>query len=172
MNNDILLELYKRQARIIFVYLIKCGCKTDDAEDIVQDSFVKAIEFMDGVDDDKICSWLFVVAMNNYKNRLKKKKIATEVSIYDDKLYETMVGSMNVQEEVLQEEKKRYIEHCLSKLKEEYRMLLIFKYDLELSYKEISKLIGFSENVVKTYLYRARNKFKEIWREEYNGKNR
>ncbi|ABK61271.1 MULTISPECIES: RNA polymerase sigma factor [Clostridium] len=172
MNNDILLELYKRQARIIFAYLIKCGCKTNDAEDIVQDSFVKAIEFMDGVDDDKICSWLFVVAMNNYKNRLKKKKIVTEISIYDDKFYRTIVSCNNVQQKVLQEEKKRYIEHCLNNLKEEYRMLLIFKYDLELSYKEISKLIGFSENVVKTYLYRARNKFKEIWRKEYNGKNR
>ncbi|KGM95110.1 RNA polymerase sigma factor [Clostridium novyi A str. 4552] len=172
MSSDILLELYKRQARIIFAYLIKSGCKSDDAEDIVQDSFVKAIEFMDGVDNDKVSSWLFVVAMNNYKNRLKRKKIVTEISIDDDKFYRIMVSSRNVQQEVLQQEEKRYIDYCLSKLKEEYRMLLIFKYDLELSYKEISKLIGFSENVVKTYLYRARNKFKEIWREEYNGKNR
>nr|WP_307906179.1 sigma factor-like helix-turn-helix DNA-binding protein [Clostridium botulinum] len=44
---------------------------------------------------------------------------------------------------------------------------MIFKYELDLSYKEMSLLLGISEDVIKTYLYRARNKFKEIWREQY-----
>jgi RNA polymerase sigma-70 factor (ECF subfamily) len=35
---------------------------------------------------------------------------------------------------------------------------------MELSYKEISLLLGASENTIKTYLYRARNKFKKEWR--------
>ena len=47
---------------------------------------------------------------------------------------------------------------------EEYKSILILKYDMELSYKEIALLLGTNEDVIKTYMYRARNKFKEEWR--------
>ena len=52
----------------------------------------------------------------------------------------------------------------LNNMKEEYKSILILKYDMELSYKEIALLLGTNENVIKTYMYRARNKFKEEWR--------
>ncbi|WP_242824718.1 RNA polymerase sigma factor [Clostridium celatum] len=55
------------------------------------------------------------------------------------------------------------IREILNNLKEEYRSLLLFKYELDLSYKEIGLLLGINEATVKTYLYRARNKFKEEW---------
>ncbi|KAI3344654.1 sigma factor-like helix-turn-helix DNA-binding protein [Clostridium botulinum] len=59
----------------------------------------------------------------------------------------------------------------LNELKEIYKSLLIFKYEMNLSYKEISLFLGMDENMVKTYLYRARNKFKEEWR-LFNEKSR
>ena len=46
-------------------------------------------------------------------------------------------------------------------MKEEYKSILILKYDMELSYKEIALLLGTNEDVIKTYMYRARNKFKK-----------
>ena len=52
----------------------------------------------------------------------------------------------------------------LNNMKEEYKSILILKYDMELSYKEIALLLGTNEDVIKTYMYRARNKFKEEWR--------
>ncbi|MDU5111952.1 MAG: sigma-70 region 4 domain-containing protein, partial [Clostridium sp.] len=45
----------------------------------------------------------------------------------------------------------------------EYRSLIILKYEMDLSYKEISVLLGLDENTVKVYLYRARNNFKKEW---------
>jgi RNA polymerase sigma-70 factor (ECF subfamily) len=41
------------------------------------------------------------------------------------------------------------------------------KYQADLSYKQISILLGMPENTVKTYLYRARDEFKERWNEIY-----
>ena len=38
---------------------------------------------------------------------------------------------------------------------------------MDLSYKEIGRLLGLSEVTIKTYLYRARNEFKRLWREDY-----
>ncbi|WP_461207364.1 RNA polymerase sigma factor [Clostridium sp. DL1XJH146] len=63
-------------------------------------------------------------------------------------------------------EKNNDIKACLNNLKKEYQTLLIFKYEMDLSYKDISNLLGISENMIKTYLYRARNQFKKIWREK------
>jgi len=44
---------------------------------------------------------------------------------------------------------------------------LFFKYDMGLSYKEIAELLDINENTVKTYLFRAREQFKKLWREKY-----
>ena len=49
-------------------------------------------------------------------------------------------------------------------MKEVYRQLLVLKYELELSYKEISLLLGMKEETVRTYLFRARKEFQEKWR--------
>ncbi|WP_242838420.1 sigma factor-like helix-turn-helix DNA-binding protein [Clostridium ihumii] len=68
-------------------------------------------------------------------------------------------------------EKALEVSKVLNDMKEEYRSLLILKYELQLSYKEISLLLGTEETNVKTYLYRARNKFREEWR-ALNERNR
>lgn len=167
MDKELLLSLYKRQAKIIYGYLIKIGCQKEEAEDIVQESFVKAIEYMDGVANDKLSSWLFKVALNNYKNRLKRKSIINQMSIDDGNFYYNLIFDNDVVDILIKKEHVDQIVTCLSYLKEEYRSLLILKYDLGLSYLEISKLLGIPENTVRTYLYRARNNFKEVWREKH-----
>lgn len=63
MDKEILTELYEDQAKIIYRYLLKCGCHKEDAEEIVQESFIKAIQFIDGVDVKKQTSWIFKVAL-------------------------------------------------------------------------------------------------------------
>ena len=68
-----------------------------------------------------------------------------------------------MEESIISKEKSKEILEVLNLLKEEYRTLIIFKYEMNLSYKEISLLLGLDENTIKVYLYRARNKFKEEW---------
>ncbi|KEH99953.1 RNA polymerase sigma factor [Clostridium botulinum] len=167
MDNELLLDLYKRQAKIIFSYLIKCGCKSEEAEDIVQEGFIKAIEYMGGVSNNNMSSWLFTVCMNNFKNRINRRKNLNKIIVNSYEPFLQDLYDTSALDEVLLLEKKENIRECLNLLKEEYKSLLIFKYELDLSYKEISLLLGISEDVIKTYLYRARNKFKEIWREQY-----
>ncbi|WP_404987737.1 RNA polymerase sigma factor [Clostridium culturomicium] len=164
MDKDLIINLYKKQYKIISLYLIKCGCSVSDAEDIVHDSFIKAIEYLEGVKVNYVSSWLFRVAVNKYKNFNKRKKIINTVSINEESFYEQIAQEFTVEGEILSKEISEEIRGTLNGLKEEYRSLLILKYDMELSYKEIGLLLGINEDSVKTYLYRARNKFKEDWR--------
>ena len=167
MDADIVINLYKKQFKIICLYLVKCGCSISDAEDIVHDSFITAIEYMDGVAIENLSSWLFRVAINRYKNHLKRAKIINSVSIDEENFYEQLIHDLTVEKEILSKEKCKEIKESLNSLKEEYKSLLIFKYELDLSYKEIGLLLGINEYTVKTYLYRARNKFKEEWVKKY-----
>ena len=163
MDKDIIINLYQKQFKIICLYLTKCGCSISDAEDIVHDSFIKAIEYMDGVATENLSSWLFRVAINTYKNNLKRCKIINSISIDEDNFFEQLANDLTVENEILIKENCKEIREILNNLKEEYRSLLLFKYELDLSYKEIGLLLGINEATVKTYLYRARNKFKEEW---------
>lgn len=163
MDNQLLLELYKKQSKIILGYLIKNGCSKEEAEDIVQDSFVKAIQYMDGISKEKISSWLFKVALNEFRNRMKKQKKLSQLSIDEEQFSSMLLQDGDFTEGLILIEQNKEVKNCLNKLKNGTKDLLILKYSMELSYKEISLLLGMQETVVKTYLYRARKEFEKEW---------
>ena len=167
MSKEILTELYEKQAKIIYRYLLKYGCRKEEAEEIVQESFIKAIQHIDGVDERKLPAWIFTVALNTYRNYLKRKSVITELSIDGGGFFSRLAAEGDFTQDILRDESSTSVRECLSRLKDGYRDLLILKYEMDLSYKEIGRLLGLSEVTVKTYLYRARKEFKRLWREEY-----
>lgn len=167
MDSELLNDIYIKQVKIIYGYLIKRGCSKEEAEDIVHDSFIKAIKYIDGVAADKVYSWLFKVSINNYNNYVKRKNIIREVNINNDILYMSLIDQEDLSKGLIIQELSEDIREVLEQIRDLHKTLLIMKYDMELSYREIGKLLDMSQEVVKTYLYRARNEFKKIWREKY-----
>ncbi|SUY45324.1 sigma-70 family RNA polymerase sigma factor [Clostridium putrefaciens] len=72
MNYDAITKLYMTQGSIIYKYLIKLGCSKQEAEDILQESFTRAMEHMDGVRVEKLRSWLFTVSINIFRTFKKR----------------------------------------------------------------------------------------------------
>lgn len=54
----------------------------------------------------------------------------------------------------------------LSKLSESEKNLILLKYNMGLSYREIGTLLNIDEGSAKTLCYRGRNKFKKLWKED------
>lgn len=163
MDNQLLLNLYKSEAKIIFGYLIKIGCTKEESEDIIQDSFVKAIQYMDGISKEKLSSWLFTVAINEFRNRTKKQKKQYQLSIDEREFFNNLAEEDDFTEDLLSKEQRNEVIGCLNNLKNSNKNLLILKYEMELSYRDIGTLLGIKETVVKTYLYRARKEFEKEW---------
>lgn len=161
MENEKLENLITKEMVIIHRYLMKMGAIKEDAEDIVQDTLCKAIEYIDSIDGRKISSWLFRVSINSYFNLYNRKK--KEGINLDDQIISNLHSDGTLESYVINDELKANIQKVLASLKESYKNLLIFKYSMGLSYKEIGCILDLDESKVKTYLYRARNKFKEIW---------
>lgn len=132
MSKELLTQLYDRQAKIIYRYLLKYGCRKEEAEEIVQESFMKAIQYIDGVDERKLPSWIFKVALNNYRNYLKRKSVITELSIDAGGFFSRLAAEGDFTQNILANESATSVRDCLSSLKDGYKYLLILKYELEI----------------------------------------
>ncbi|WP_100407826.1 RNA polymerase sigma factor [Bacillus solitudinis] len=161
MKNGTVEDLLIDEAKLVFKYLLKMGATKEDAEDIVQDTLYKTIKNIDSINENMVRSWLFKVAINNYYNLYRKMK--TMVHLTSEELEMIKPSSNSTEEVYLNEQNKKDLMVALNELKPAYKNLLILKYFMDLSYKEIASILETSEQNVKVYLYRARNTFKHIW---------
>lgn len=163
MDNPTLEKLVTDEMVIIFRYLMKIGASKEDAENLVQDTLYQAVKYSDSLYQDKIFSWLFKVTINNYYNLCKRKNLFPEITLDENSTSNLLTNELL--DHAISLETKQNVQFVLKNMKESYRNLLVLKYIMNLSYKEIGQILGFDENKVKTYLARARQKFKEIWEE-------
>lgn len=141
---------------LIFKYLISIGASKEDAEDIIQETFVKTYENIDVLIDGNLKAWMFKVSLNKFYTLYKKSK--TSISLTDE-----LCSNLKTDFQISNIDMCLDINHILSKMNESEKNLLILKYNLGLSYFNISKLLNINETSAKTLCYRARNKFKKIW---------
>ena len=167
MSNELINEMFQKKMKLIHKYLIKLGCSQDNAEDIVQDTFYKALKYIDGIQVDKLSSWLFRVAINKYYDLCRKNSRHMHLSIDEEIFKESLTDNKLVEDFILNIEKKEEILKILNSISNIHKNLLFFKYEMGLSYKEIAELLDINENTVKTYLFRAREQFKKNWRDQY-----
>ncbi|CEG21406.1 ECF RNA polymerase sigma factor SigW [Planococcus massiliensis] len=148
---------------IIFKYLMKIGASKSDAEDTVQEAVYRLMLYIDSVDEAKAYSWLFRVAVNHYYDLCRKQK--KEIHTTFDNL-EFVDDSFLPEDFVRQGEMRSEIEQVLDQLPPLQKQLLLMKYEMDLSYAEISEMLDLNVGTLKTYLFRARRAFKEQYEKE------
>jgi RNA polymerase sigma-70 factor, ECF subfamily len=131
---------------------------SDDAEDLTQNVFVKSWERMESYDPKyKFFSWLYRIAVNeslNISNREKKKE-----RIEFEERYE---ANASVEKEFDKNEQSKNIHNALLEVEIDHRTVLILRHYMELSYAEIAVLISIPEKTVKSRLFSARQKLKDV----------
>lgn len=167
MGNENLEYTLIEESKVVYKYLIKIGASRETAEDIVQETIYKTLLNIDSVQADKLRAWLFKVAINAYYNEYNKNKKNNVLAL--DSLENDNLKVKSVEVDYGKKEQKRDVHYILNELKLSYKNLIILKYFLDLSYKDIADILEMKEQKVKVYLYRARNKFREKWEELNNG---
>ena len=150
------------EAAVVFKYLIKIGVRKEDAEDIVQEAIMVTIENMSHIEVTKLKAWLFKVALNRYYNLYNKKK--KTVWLTDEELHQIQVA-INLDDFLISKEMQLNLRTLIQKLPSNFQQLLIMKYFMEFTYKEIALILGKSEDSVRTYLQRARKALRLKWEE-------
>ena len=135
----------------------------DAVLDIVQDSYVKAFQSLDQLDNpENFRAWIKRIAINKAKDYLKKKKpiLFSEMANEDGEEIDFRDENLDHLPEAVLDRKEttRLMDEILGSLSEDQRMAIGLHYYQEMSIKEIAELIGCSENTVKSRLNYGRKK--------------
>jgi len=141
-----------------------------DAEDVLQETFLKAYRGLKSFDGrSKISTWLFRIATNEALMVLRRKH-PEFISI--DEPVETEEGEQEPvqivdwcclpETELLSEEARERLDEAVQKLPESLRVVFILRDINDLSTLETAEVLGLSETAVKTRLSRARLRLREI----------
>ncbi|AHF05939.1 RNA polymerase sigma factor [Desulfitobacterium metallireducens] len=103
-------------------------------------------------------AWLYTIARNKAIDLLRKKKKESPVS-----LNENLIDPQEGPEEVwLAKEQAGQLQEVLDELSEQYRQALYLRYQQEMSYEEMSLVLNIPVSLVKTHLYRGKEKLRQI----------
>ncbi len=127
-----------------------------DAEDLAQETFIKAYKKLDTLKDpDKAKSWLYSIARNTVMDFFRKNK-NKDIALSDALLENAAGASVDYQGRIADNEISKELDRCINELVKEDRAIVRLLYYEGFSYKEISDLLHINENTLKSRLHRAR----------------
>ncbi|KKR22022.1 MAG: RNA polymerase sigma factor SigW [Parcubacteria group bacterium GW2011_GWE2_39_37] len=163
-NNQALAEIIGRYQNKLFYYVVRLIGNEEDAEDVVQETFLKVYENIQGFDENrKFSSWIYRIAHNLGINQIKKSQRLSAVEAHTlDWLEDRQEEAEDV---IAQAERGQLMQEMKEKifaLREDYRDILILYYFEEKSYEEISDILHIPESTAGVWLRRARTNLKKI----------
>lgn len=163
-NKQAYAHIINKYKNPLYATILRMTKNPQDAQDFVQEAFIKVYHKLDKYDNKgSFFSWMYRVAINHCMDELRKKRYKiTQVEINEEKV----VDSNHPEIIFLKKEKNRQLEKLISSLPEEERMIILLRYANELSYHEISEIVGLPLSNVRNKLHRAKKKMRESVKRE------
>jgi RNA polymerase sigma-70 factor (ECF subfamily) len=164
-------ELVRRYERPVFALLFRMVRDRELAEDLAQETFIKALNAIDSYRPEfKFSSWIFKIANNAAIDHLRRRELDT-LSLDGSPHAETpeamqatalQIGAR--QESPLDAVEARElggaIEAAIGRLRPEYRSCILLRHVEGRAYEEIAEILDLPLGTVKTYIHRARNELR------------
>jgi RNA polymerase sigma-70 factor, ECF subfamily len=165
-------ELIRRYERPIFSLVYRMVRDRELAEDLSQETFVKALNAIESYRPEyKFSSWIFKIANNAAIDHLRRRELDTlslegaRDATTPDRAEATALQVRDRGENPLEEMEARElgsaIEQAVGKLRPEYRSCILLRHVEDRSYEEIAEIMELPLGTVKTYIHRARAELKE-----------
>jgi RNA polymerase sigma-70 factor (ECF subfamily) len=151
--------LFNKYKRSVYNYALKILGDKMHADDIVQDVFIKLFENLINIQNrQSVQFWLFKTARNEiltfYRSIKNKKLITNSVDISKVEIESPLL----ITDEIENKEMNKLILKELDLMNEDFKEVFVLKEFSGLSYKEIASLLEIDEELVKSRLYKARQK--------------
>lgn len=156
-------EITERYRGKLFAYLYRLVGQKEEAEDLLQDVFLKAFRNLKSYDNRrKFSSWIYRIAHNEAINHIKRKSLKKfitweNITLTKDKITAAHAGEA-VDDAWIRKEKNQELEDALDKLPLKYKQVLIFRYYSDQSYEEMSEILDKPINTIGTLINRAKKR--------------
>ncbi len=148
-------KVYKQHGEVVYRFLLRLCADAYLAEDLMQDTFVKAIEKIHTFDNRcKISTWLCQIAKNTYYDNLRKEQRYRPSELSEQlaadsgtSLEESMIERITAQE----------IRLSIHQLPEPYKEVFMLRFYAELPFREIGSIFGKSEVWARVTYMRSRD---------------
>ena len=154
----------------LYAHALRLTRSPADAEDLVQDTFVRALRFYDRFErGSNLKAWLLRIQFNGFVNKYRRnlKEHAVSEAMTHEPGTESTVGRaalrslLDPQATAMSPMIAGEIQHALQQLPEDHRSVVILADVEELSYKEIAEVLGCPIGTVMSRLHRARKALQE-----------
>ncbi|HEX6107681.1 MAG TPA: sigma-70 family RNA polymerase sigma factor [Gemmatimonadales bacterium] len=164
-------ELIRRYERPIFALLFRMVRDRELAEDLAQETFIKALNAIESYRPEfKFSSWIFKIANNAAIDHLRRRELDT-LSLDGSPHAETpeamqatalQIGARQESplDTVEAKELGGAIEAAIGRLRPEYRSCILLRHVEGRAYEEIAEILDLPLGTVKTYIHRARNELR------------
>jgi RNA polymerase sigma-70 factor (ECF subfamily) len=165
-------ELVRRYERPVFSLVYRMVRDRELAEDLAQETFVKALNAIESYRPEfKFSSWIFKIANNAAIDHLRRRELDT-LSLdgspnadTPDAMEATTLQISDRTETPLEELEARElggaIETAIGRLRPEYRACILLRHVEGRPYEEIAEMLSLPLGTVKTYIHRARNELRQ-----------
>ena len=155
------------QIDALYTFAYHLTYNEDDANDLVQETYLKAFRFIDKYDEGTNAkAWLFKILKNAFINQYRKKAKQPnrvdyeEIVGYHDEEDTNYSSYMDLREEMFQGMMGDEVTNAINALPVDFRVVILLC-DIEgFTYEEISKIIDIPIGTVRSRLHRARNLLK------------
>ena len=150
---------------------------TDDASDVVQESYLRAIKFFDSYRGGAARAWLLTIVRNTSLNWLKQKRNQKSVPLPDAGSEDDNAGQELVDDkadpefDLIQKQAAATMDQLIAALPVQYREVVILREIEEFSYKEIAEVTGMPIGTVMSRLARAKKAIQQHWHESSERRN-
>jgi RNA polymerase sigma factor (sigma-70 family) len=135
---------------------------THDAEDVVQDAYLRAFRFFGGFQGGDARAWLLKIVRNTSYSFLEKRRPADLAEEFNEKIHVAENDSPDVEGLLVQSVETRMLREALEELPVTFREALVLRELEGMSYKEIAEVMEVPIGTVMSSLARGRAKLREI----------
>ena len=168
-NQDYYLCLMKRYEGRLLNYILKISnINKEDAEDILQEVFVKAYQNLNDFDlNFKFSNWIYSIAHNTTISVFRKKNVRPQTVSWEDKDLDNILKStLDVEDASLQKQTYKHILKIINQLPLKFKDVLILKFMEGKDYREISDILHKPMGTIATLINRAKKFLKQELKKE------
>ena len=150
-------QIYRDYKEPVYNYIYRLSNDSSQAQDVVQQTFLKLMTDPGLGDVENIKSYLFTVARNYLYDTWKKKK---ETLVEDAGIdIAASADEEELTEELAAKQRQQAVIFCVQRLSDKFRELMILRYMQDLSIQEIASITQLNQSDIKVSLLRARQQF-------------